>query len=324
MSRKPRMQESGDIHHVMSHGIDSLNLFETESDCITFLNILQTNFEKYECHCYGFVLMKNHYHLLIRPSGNTLSELMRTVNNTFARYINKTRHRRGYVFYDRFKSIPTRDIQYVKKLILYIHANPFHANVVSSVDELSSSWSSHRALINADNLFPWLNRDYMLSLFSSNASENTYLDELAQYVNQPTEDFHAWKQEIDRELPEPVLPSEVFHQEAAWVRKTVKEAEQKRIVREKLIRVPNIIQKLLTASCDYFSLDRKSFDEHIQKQTRPITSVIQLFSYWAIEVVGFSGTVIGRIFQRSNTAILRAATLGKKVAPQVPFPIQTG
>jgi REP element-mobilizing transposase RayT len=322
MSRKARMLEPGDIHHVMSHGIDSLNLFETETDCQKFLTILKTNFEKYECHCYGFILMKNHYHLLIRPSGNTLSPLMRVINNTFARYINKTRKRRGYVFFDRFKSIPTRDINYVKKLILYIHANPLRAQIVSSVEELGNFvWSSHIALMNKYNPFPWLNRDYIAALFSSHNSKNNYLNELTRYVKQPKGSFYAWKQEIDRELPELVLPSEVYHQEAAWVRKIVKEAEQKRIMREKLIRIPNIIQKLLNASCDYFSIKRKFFDDHLYRQTRTISSVVKLFSYWAIEVVGFSGTVIGRILQRSNTAVLRAATLEKISYRKVPFPI---
>ena len=322
MSRKPRMQEPGDIYHVMSHGIDSLNLFETESDYITFLNFLKTNFRKYDCHCYGFVCMKNHYHLLIRPSENTLSKLMRTINNTFARYINKTRKRRGYVFFDRYKSIPTRDIQYVKKLILYIHNNPLRAKFVSTVDELNDyTWSSHHSLINGNTSFPWLNRDYMMALFSNQESGNSYLTELVQDANQPKEDFYAWKQDIDRELPEPVLPSDVYQKEAEWVRKTVREAEKKMKMREKLIRVPNIIQSLLNASCGYFSLERKSFDEHIRRQTRKISSVIKLFSYWTLEIVGFSGAIIGRILQRSNTSILRAATIGKLSSQQIPFPI---
>jgi hypothetical protein len=40
MPRQARMHEVGDVHHVMSHGIDSLNLFETEQDCTTIQNSL--------------------------------------------------------------------------------------------------------------------------------------------------------------------------------------------------------------------------------------------------------------------------------------------
>jgi REP element-mobilizing transposase RayT len=318
------MNEPGDIHHVMSHSIDSLNLFENESDYGAFTNILKMNFEKYDCHCYAFVCMNNHYHLLIRPSGNTFSKLMQTINNTFARYINKTRNRRGYVFYDRFKSIPTRDLEYVKNLVLYIHGNPLRANIIETVDDLSSyTWSSHRALIGKDDSFPWLNRDYVLSLFSREDSGTTYLEELTRYEQQTNETFDSWNREIDREIPQPELPSAIFHEEAAWVRKTIKEAELQRIFREKVIRVPGVIQKLLNSSCDYFSIDRQTFDENIKRKTRSISSVIKLFSYWAIEA-GISGTVIGRILKRSNTAVLRAASYGKLAALQIPFPVETG
>jgi hypothetical protein len=117
----------------------------------------------------------------------------------------------------------------------------------------------------------------MAALFSSNNSENNYLNELTKYAKQPKEGFYAWKQEIDRELPELVLPSEVYHKEAAWVRKTLKEAEQKRILQEKLIRIPNILQKLLNASCDYFSVKRKYFDEHLRNLKLSLTAHISGF-----------------------------------------------
>jgi len=200
MSRKPRMHETGDIHHVMSHGIDSLNLFENEQDCQTFLAILEKNFLQFECHCYGFVFMKSHYHLLIRPSGENLSKMMRIINNTYARYINKSRNRRGYVFFDRFKSIPTRDLNYVKNLILYIHANPIRANIVSSTKELDSySWSSHNLLKEDTSSCSWFKRDYILSMFTSqnSSSYKNYTKELRSYTNEKTEDFHAWAVEID-------------------------------------------------------------------------------------------------------------------------------
>ena len=250
---------------------------------------------------------------------------MRTINNTFAQYINKTRNRRGYVFWNRFKSIPTRDLEYVKNLILYIHGNPLRANIVKTVDDLSMySWSSHRAIISKDDSFPWLNRDYVLSLFSNEDSGNTYLEELTRYGHQSHETFDSWNQELDREIPQPELPSAIFHEEAEWVRKTIKEAELQRIFRKKVIRVPGVIQKLLNSSCDYFSIDRQTFDENIKRKTRSISSVIKLFSYWAIEIAGISGTVIGRILKRSNTAVLRAASYGKLAALQIPFPVETG
>ena len=250
---------------------------------------------------------------------------MRTINNTYARYINKTRKRRGYVFWDRFKSIPTRDLMYVKKLVLYFHSNPLRAGIVKNLKESNNHyWSSHTAMTKKLNPFPWLNRDYTLSLFSTQKAYTSkdYCQALDNYLQQPKKQFNAWEKEIDRETPEPKLSSQVHEKEAAWVRKTVQKAEQKRIMQEKLIQEPDIIQQLLDASCEAFSISRKKFNENMKNRTRKISSVIQLFFYWMVEKVGFPATTIGRLLQRSNTAILRAVSLGEIYAKNVLFPIQ--
>jgi hypothetical protein len=101
----------------------------------------------------------------------------------------------------------------------------------------------------------------------------------------------------------------------------VQKAEQKRIMQEQLIQEPDIIQRLLNTSCEAFSISRDKFDENIKNRTRKISSVIKLFSYWVVEKVGFPATVIGRVLQRSNTAVLRSACLGKSIAQDKKFPI---
>jgi REP element-mobilizing transposase RayT len=325
MSRKPRLHETGDIHHIMSHGIDSLNLFENDQDRQVFMNILDKNFLQFDCHCYGFVFMDNHYHLLIRPAGDTLSKMMRIINNTYARYLNKSRGRRGYVFRDRFKSIPTRDLNYVRNLILYIHANPVRGNILKSTKELDSfRWSSHRLLKRKKDLFSWFKRDYTLSLFTSQKRTclNGYISELRSHTNETTEDFNAWDVDPDHKTPEPIIPSTVFKKEAQWVRKIVKEAEKKLQIRKKLICQPDIIKKLLSASCKQFSINKNDFEENIRHRTNEICRVVKLFSYWAIEIAGFSGVLVGKILHRSNSSVLRMASLGRPIAQNIPFPVK--
>ena len=116
--------------------------------------------------------MSNHYHLILRPSDNRFSTMMQGINDAFARYINRTRNRRGYVFFDRFKSVPTRDQHYISQLLLYIHANPLRANIVKSTSELSKyRWSSHHSYCTgATNQFPWLNTTYIMNIFNQRAS----------------------------------------------------------------------------------------------------------------------------------------------------------
>jgi hypothetical protein len=93
-------------------------------------------------------------------------------------------------------------------------------------------------------------------------------------------------------------------------------------MQEQLIQQPDIIQSLLDASCDAFSISRNKFNENIKNRTRKISSVIKLFSYWIVEKVGFPATIIGRVLQRSNTSVLRAVFLGKSIAQDVIFPVK--
>ena len=143
MSRKPRMHKTGDVHHVMAHGIDSLKLFYTDDHRRYFLSLMDKHFTENKCHCYGFALMDNHYHMILRPSGNNFSDMMRNINSAYASWLNKQLQRNGYVFRNRFKSIPTRDQNYIRNLIMYVHANPLRAGNVLSINELDSL-PSHR------------------------------------------------------------------------------------------------------------------------------------------------------------------------------------
>jgi REP element-mobilizing transposase RayT len=313
------MHQTGDIHHVMAHGIDSLNLFETAEDCYTFTRILEKNLNRYQCHCYGYALMKNHYHLILRPSGYSFSSMMRVINSTFARHINKCRGRRGYVFRDRFKSIPTRDLSYVKNLIQYLHANPLRAGMAETVEQLGSyAWTSHPALLGTADPTPWLHADYMKVVLSDGGEFDAlqYLQDLSAYTGH---EFNAWEVDCTREQPAPQITSKLAADEVRWVRETIHEAEQKRIFQHRVRQQPEIIQTLLDRSCACIGVPR----QHLKtgRRSRKASEALKLFSYWAIVLAGFSGTLIGRLVQRSNSAVLRASTRGEELSQQYPFPV---
>jgi REP element-mobilizing transposase RayT len=313
------MHQPGDIHHVMAHGIDSLNLFETAEDGYVFTRILEKNLNRYQCHCYGYALMNNHYHLILRPSGYGFSSMMRVINSTFARHINNCRGRRGYVFRDRFKSIPTRDLSYVRNLIQYLHANPLRAGMVETVEQLGSyAWTSHQALLGTADPTPWLHADYMKVVLSDGGSFDArqYLQDLSVYTKQG---FNAWEIDCTRELPPPQISSGIAADVARWVRQTIHEAEQKRLFQKKVQQQPGIIQTLLDHSCACIGVPRQHLETG--RRSRKAFEALKLFSYWAIVQAGFSATLIGRLVQRSNTAVLRASTLGEKLSGTYPFPI---
>jgi len=78
---------------------------------------------------YGYVLMDNHYHLVIQTFDKKLQEIMHQINNKYSKYFNNKYKRVGHVFRGRYKAILVQDERYILKLIRYIHKNPARAGI---------------------------------------------------------------------------------------------------------------------------------------------------------------------------------------------------
>jgi len=148
MPRKARITSPGILQHIMSRGIDGRDLFVEEGDRCFFLELLSRALSVSGYKCYAWVLMPNHYHLLVRTSDYPLGEMMRPLNSTYARYYARTHSRRGYLFQDRYKSIASQDQNYCEELLRYIHLNPLRAKLCDSVEQLDAwPWSGHAAIM---------------------------------------------------------------------------------------------------------------------------------------------------------------------------------
>ncbi len=89
---------------------------------------------------YGYVLMDNHYHLVIQTFDKKLQEIMHQINNKYSKYFNNKYKRVGHVFQGRYKAILVQDERYILKLIRYIHKNPVRAGICRSMEDYK--WSS--------------------------------------------------------------------------------------------------------------------------------------------------------------------------------------
>ncbi|MBD3392540.1 MAG: hypothetical protein GF418_10685 [Chitinivibrionales bacterium] len=148
MPRKARLHSPGLVHHVMARGIDGRAVFIDDADRNRFLDLLSRGLSRVSYKCYGWSLMPNHYHLVIRASEEPLGPFMRRLNSTYARYFNRKNERKGYVFQDRFKSIPTQDQLYLEELIRYVHLNPLRAGICRDFRVLNRYlWSGHSCIM---------------------------------------------------------------------------------------------------------------------------------------------------------------------------------
>ena len=148
MPRKPRLSVPGALHHIMSRGIEGHPIFNDAIDREHFVSLLSAEIKRSGYKCYAWVLMKNHYHLLVRANESPLYCLMRPLNSKYARWFRKKYKSRGYLFQDRFKSLATQDQGYIEELVRYIHLNPLRAGICKTFAELDRfSWSGHAVLI---------------------------------------------------------------------------------------------------------------------------------------------------------------------------------
>ena len=165
MPRGPRLDAPGALHHIIARGIERKEIFRDKIDYQNFLKRLEITVEKCNLEIYAWVLIPNHFHLLVKTKDIPLSKAMRKLMTGYAVNFNKRHKRNGYLFQNRYKSILCEEETYLLELVRYIHLNPFRTRIVKSLEELDKySWSGHSALIGKVER-KWQSTEEILSRF---------------------------------------------------------------------------------------------------------------------------------------------------------------
>ena len=110
MARKARRHSNTGIYHVMLRGINRQDLFHEESDYLFFLERLRLlahpKNEKNEpasplCDIYAYCLMTNHVHVMLATKEKELSDVVKPLAISYARYYNTKYSRCGYLDRDK-------------------------------------------------------------------------------------------------------------------------------------------------------------------------------------------------------------------------------
>jgi len=162
MSRKVRIQYPGAVYHVISRGDRREEIFRSDRDRYRFLDTLGETCERSGFLVHSYVLMANHYHLLLETPNGNLVEGMRWLQGTYTIRFNLRNNLVGHVLQGRYKAIPVDadEPDYFRLLSHYIHLNPARARLlVGDKPSLSSyPWSSYRAFLSGKPLPLWLVR----------------------------------------------------------------------------------------------------------------------------------------------------------------------
>ncbi len=170
MPRKARIDAPGAVQHIIVRGIERKKIFRNDADRSNFLARLSTIVSETRTTCYGWALIPNHVHLLLRTGTIPIATVMRRLLTGYAVSFNLKYQRHGQLFQNRYKSILCQEDRYLKELVRYIHLNPLRANLASDLKALDRyRWCGHSAIM-GKTACDWQNIEYVLKLFGNKIS----------------------------------------------------------------------------------------------------------------------------------------------------------
>lgn len=165
MGRKPRVEYVGATYHVIQRGNNQEYIFERDEDKHYLLRDLAESMLGLGYTLFAYVLMGNHYHLVLQTGESPLNKVMHRINGNYGRYYNHKYKRSGHVFGSRYKALLIQDEQYLMAVVRYVHQNPVRAGLCRRVTEYP--WSSDAyyryndrgGLVEIDLVLDYLSRD---------------------------------------------------------------------------------------------------------------------------------------------------------------------
>lgn len=171
---------TGEIYHVFNRGINkqptfiskrdyerakqTISFYKNASLKIKLSKFLKSGFEEQTkilknsdtrklVDVLAFVLMLNHFHLLLKQNTDKgISNFMSIFQNSYTRYFNTKHARDGSLFLDQFKALRVEKDRQLTHVHRYIHLNPYSSYVVRSFQDLIDyPWSSLKEYINKES-----------------------------------------------------------------------------------------------------------------------------------------------------------------------------
>lgn len=205
MARQARVVSVTGVYHIMMRGINRQRIFEDNQDEQKFLELLRQYQKRCGFALYGYCLMGNHVHLLLKeaahPSiatfngedveagpGEPIEAVFKRIGVSYAVYFNRKYKRTGHLFQDRFKSEAIDTDEYLLMALRYIHLNPVKAGLCAGPEDYPLS--SYREYL-GESVQPVIEREFVLGIIP--------VEQLREYTCLPNED--RFLEVKDAEMP---------------------------------------------------------------------------------------------------------------------------
>ena len=193
MARPLRLEHSGAIWHVTARGNRKDDIFIDDRDRTIFLDHLGATVEICRWRLHAWVLMTNHYHLLLETPEPNLSRGMQRLNGPYSQGFNKRHDRVGHMFQGRYKAILVERESHLLELTRYVVLNPVRAGIVARPDDYR--WSSYLQTSGRISPAEWLQTDWTLRHFGRDRQGAR--KRFRAFVSEGrARDYRPWKQLI--------------------------------------------------------------------------------------------------------------------------------
>ncbi len=189
MARPVRIDVAGGCYHVTNRGNERRAIFRDDRDRVRFLELLERAVERFGWRVLAYVLMDNHFHLLVQTPQANLSPAMQWVQVAYTIWFNRRHRRAGHLFQGRFKAVLVELESAAWELSRYMHLNPVRvqrlgldkaaqqrqragmsgppaaAQIQERLKRLGQyAWSSYPAYSGRQKSPRWLSREVVLTL----------------------------------------------------------------------------------------------------------------------------------------------------------------
>ena len=196
MARQLRIQYPGAYYHVTCRGNERKKIFLDDDDRRRFLYLLEESLETYQAVLYAYVLMDNHFHLVVQTMRANLSEFMRRFNICYTGWFNYHHNRCGHLYQGRYNALLVDADNYLLELSRYIHLNPVRVGRLRKCDYQERwlnlrryQWSSLPGYINDKKVVEFVNYDMVLGMNGGRrAYQRFVVDGLKEGIEDPFED----------------------------------------------------------------------------------------------------------------------------------------
>jgi REP element-mobilizing transposase RayT len=176
MARPLRLEFADALYHITSRGNERRAIFRTNRDRKTFLTFLGAAALRFGWSVTAWVLMTNHFHLVLQTPEPNLSKRMQWLNSAYANWFNRVHGRCGHLFQGRFKALLIDREAYFADVLRYVALNPVRAKMCERPEQYP--WSSYRATAGLEPAPDWLDVASVHGLFGPDeaSAQSAYRD----------------------------------------------------------------------------------------------------------------------------------------------------